>query len=141
MDRHWIGVLYSTLHPPSPKLGSITTLNLGNSPESTEWLRVLREWIWQACEKLLFATSPLWTQYIETFIPDFMLVCTMAYDFDFERARVYVPRTRMSRYTKWPLCLTRPGLGMERHFIVRDFVLFLQGGPRHSLILGTLYLR
>ncbi|KAF9647525.1 hypothetical protein BDM02DRAFT_3187952 [Thelephora ganbajun] len=138
---HWIGILYSTLHPPLPKLGSIATLDLGNTPESTEGIRILREWIWQACDKLLFSTSASPFEYIETFIPEFMPVCTMAYDFDLERAEGYVPRTRMYRYEKWPLCLTRPGLRMERHFIVRDFVLFLQGGPHHSLILGALYLR
>ena len=141
MNRHWIGVLYSTLYPPLPKLGSIATLDLGNTPESMEGLRVLREWIWQACDKLLFSVPRQQIQYIETFIPDFMPVCMMAYEFDFDRARVYVPRTRMHRYWTWPLCLTRRGPRMERYFIVRDFVLFLEGSPHDSLILGTLYLR
>lgn len=141
MNRHWVGVLYSILHPPLPKLGSIATLNLGNTPESMEGLRVLREWVWQACNKLSFSTPLPRIQYIETFIPEFMSVCTMAYDLDFERAEVYVPRTRMCGDGEWPLRLTRPGLRGEKHFIVRDFVLFLQGGPPHSLILGTLYLR
>jgi hypothetical protein len=141
MNRHWVGVLYSILHPPLPKLGSIATLDLGNTPESMEGLRVLREWIWRACDNLLFSVPRQRFQYIETFIPDFMPVCTMAYDFDLERAREYVPRTRMYRYRVWPPCLTRPGLKMEKHFIVRDFVLFLEGGPHHSLVLGTLYLR
>ena len=137
MNRHWVGVFYSTLHPPLPKLGSIATLDLGNTPESTEGLRALQEWVWQACDQLLFSTKPPQIQYIETFIPEFMPVCTMAYDFDFERARTYVPRTRMCRYKKWPPCLIRPG----GHFIVRDFVEFLRGGLHHSLILGALYLR
>jgi len=141
MNRHWVGVVYSILHPPVPKLGSIATLNLENTPESVEGLRVLREWVWQACNKLSFSTPPPRLQYIETFIPEFMPVCTMAYDFDFERAEAYVPGTRMCGKGRWPLCLTRPGITMERHFIVRDFVQFLQGDPHHSLILGTLYLR
>ena len=141
MNRHWVGVLYSILHPPLPQLGSIAILDLGNTPESMEGHRVLREWVWQACDKLLFNTPPPRIQYNETFIPDFMPVCTMAYDFDFERAQVYVPRTRMYRWRRWPPCLTRPGFRMESHFIVRDFVQFLQGGLHHSLVLGTLYQR
>ena len=140
-DSHWIGVLYSILHPPSPKLGSIAILDLGNTLESADGIRILQEWIWKACDELLFSTSASPFQYIGTFIPEFMPVCTMAYDFDYERAQAYVPRARMYRYMKWPQCLTRPGLKMERHFIVRDFVQLLQGGPHHSLILGTLYLR
>ena len=80
-------------------------------------------------------------EYIESFIPEFMAVSMMAYDFDFERAQAYVPRMRMCRYTKWPPCLTRPGLQIKTQFIVRDFVQFLQGGQPDSLILGTLYLR
>lgn len=142
MDRHWIGVLYSILHPPLPKLGSIATLDLGNTPESTKGLRVLREWIWQACDGLLFnAPPPLQTQYNESFILEFMPACTLAYDFDFERAQFYVPRTRMYRYERWPPCLTRLGPEKEKHLIVRDFVQFTQGSPPESLILGTLYLR
>ena len=47
----------------------------------------------------------------------------------------------MYRWEKWPRCLTRPGSEMRRNFIVRDFVQFSKGGPHHSLILGTLYLR
>lgn len=141
MDRHWVCVLYSTLHPPLPKLGSIATLDLGNTPESTEGIRILREWIWQACDKLLFSTPPPRSEYIETFIPEFMPVSTMAYDFDFKRAQVYVPQTRMYRYGKWPDCLTRPGLKIKSQFIVRDFVQFLRGGLHESLILGALYLR
>ena len=141
MNRHWVGVLYSTLHPPLPQLGSIAMLDLGNTPESTEGLRVLREWVWQACDRLLFDTPPPRIQYDEAFIPTFMPACTMAYDFDLERARVYVPRTRMYRYWKWPPCLTRRGFGMERYFIVRDFAQFLQGDLHQSLTLGTLYLR
>jgi len=117
-------------------------LDLGNTPESKEGLRVLREWIWQACDKLLFS-FPLQNQYNEAFIHEFMPACTMAYDFDFEQARVYVPRTRMYRYVdkKWPPCLTRRGFGMKKHLIVRDFAQFLQGDLHHSLILGTLYLK
>ena len=141
MKRHWVGVLYSTLHPPLSKLGSIAMLDLGNAPESTEGLRVLREWVWRACDTLLVNAPPPLTQYNEAFIPLFMPACTMAYDFDFERAQVYVPRTRMYRYWKWPPCLTRQGLRMERYLIVRDFAQFLQGGLHQSLILGTLYLR
>ena len=73
--------------------------------------------------------------------PWFMPICTMACDFDYERAQGYIPRTRMYRWEKWPRCLTRPGSEMRRNFIVRDFVQFSKGGPHHSLILGTLYLR
>ena len=116
-------------------------LDLGNTHESMEGRRVLQEWVWQACDRLLFSTRPPQVQYIETFVPNFMPVCSMAYDFDFERAQVYVPRTRMYRYDKWPPCLTRWGPKMEGHFIVRDFVQFLQGGLPHSLIQGALYLR
>jgi len=138
MNRHWISVLYSCLHPSLPKFGSIAALDLGNTPESMEGLRILREWIWQACNKLSFSIRK---RYNPEFIPEFMPVCTMAYDFDFERAQVYVPYTRMCSYGDWPQCLTRPGIEVESHFIVRDFVTFLQGGPPQSLILGTLYLR
>lgn len=141
MNRHWIGVLYSALHPPLQRLGSIATLDLGDTPETTEGFRVLREWVWQACDRLRFSTLPPQVQYINTFIPQFMPLCTMAYDFDFERARAYVPRTRMCGDGRWPLCLTRPGLADDRHFVVRDFVQFLRGDVHHSLILGTLYLR
>ena len=141
MNRHWVSVLYSILHPPSPQLGSIASLDLGDTPESKEGLRVLRDWVWQACDKLLFTAPYPQVQYIETFIPEFMPVCTMAYDFDFEQARAYVPRTRMHRYGKWPSCLTRPGPGGGGYFIVRDFVQFLQGDHPHSLTLGTLYLK
>ena len=141
MNRHWIGVLYHSLHPPLLKFGSIATLDLGNTPESTEGLRVLREWIWQACNKLSFSMPYPRNQYNEGFIPDFMPVCTMAFDFDFERAQEYVPRTRMCGYSEWPPCLIRPGFEGKSHFVVRDFVAFLQGGLHHSLILGTLYLR
>lgn len=103
-------------------------------------MRILREWIWQACDKLLFSTPPQF-EYIETFIPNFMPISMMAYDFDFERAREYIHRTRMCRWKKWPPCLTRPGVRVkENQFIVNDFVQFLQGGRHHSLILGTLYL-
>ena len=140
MDRHWVCVLYSALHPPLSKFGSIATLDLESIPESTEGIRVLREWIWQACDGLLFSKKPRF-EYIESFIPEFMPASMMAYDFDFERAQGYVPRTRMYRYEKWPQCLTRPGLHIKTQFIVRDFVQFLQGGQPHSLILGTLYLR
>ena len=114
-NSHWIGVLYSILHPPSPKLGSIATLDLGNTSESVDGIRILQEWIWLACDRLLFGTPDSPFPYIETTILDFMSVCTMAYDFDYERAQEYVPRTRMYRYKKWPQCLTRPGLGTERH--------------------------
>lgn len=117
-------------------------LDLGNTPESMEGIRILREWIWQACDRLVFSAPPR-VEYIESFIPEFMAACTMAYDFDFERAKVYVPRTRMCRYgyKKWPACLTRPGFRVKSQLIVRDFVELLQGGERNSLILGTLYLR
>ncbi|KAF9778765.1 hypothetical protein BJ322DRAFT_1114103 [Thelephora terrestris] len=138
---HWIGVLYSILHPPSPRLGSIAVLDLGVTPESVDGLRVLREWIWQACDRLLFSTLASPFRYIETFIPNFMPVCTMAYDFDYQGAQGYVPRTRMYRRRMWPQCLTRPGSGEEKHLIVRDFAQLLRGGLDHSLILGTLYLR
>ena len=106
-----------------------------------ERLRVLREWIWQACNKLSFRIPGLRNHYNESFIPEFMPVCMMAYDFDFERAEMYVPRTRMCGYGEWPPCLTRPGFEMRSHFIVWDFITFLHGGLHHSLILGTLYLR
>ena len=139
-NSHWVCIIYSILHPVSPRLGSIATLDLGNTPESIAGIRILQDWIWQACNKLLFSTKALPFQYIETFIPDFMPVSTMAYDFDFEQARGYVPRTRMYWWRKWPSCLTRPGPKAEGHFIVRDFVQFLQAGLPHSLILGTLYL-
>lgn len=140
-NSHWIGVLYSILHPPSPKLGSIAILDLGNTLGSVDGIRILQEWIWQACDKLLFSTPASPFQYIETFIPEFMPICTMAYDFDYERAQEYIPRTRMYAYKRWPQCLTRPALGTERHFIVRDFVQLLQGGLHHSLILGVMYFK
>ena len=107
-----------------------------------EGIRILRGWIWQACDRLLFSIPPRF-EYIGSFIPEFMAACTMAYDFDFERAKVYVPQTRMYRYgyKKWPACLTRPGLRVKSQLVVRDFVQLLQGGEHHSLILGTLYLR
>ena len=139
-NRHWISVLYSILHPPSPKLGSIALLDLGNTPESTGGIWVLQGWIWQACDKLFFSTKAQPYEYIETFIPKFMPVCTMAYNFDYGRAREYIPCTQMYRRKEWPKCLTRSGLTTEGHLIVRDFAHLLQGCFHHSLILGSSFL-
>ena len=89
MRSYWLGILYSALHPPFQRLGSVANLGIVSVPEGTEGFKIAREWAQDVCCNLGY--NPQEPQ--DRFRQWFTIACMLAFDLDRENARDYVPRT------------------------------------------------
>ena len=131
---YWLGALYSALHPPSQRLGSLANLNIDNIPDGAHGLRVVREWVRYVC------CDPKYNDVLEPtdrFKHWFMVACTLAFDLDRENAWEFVPSTRMCKKTLWPQTLSRE----EVDPTAQESVAFVTAESYDLLIFGSAYLR
>jgi hypothetical protein len=86
--RFWLSKLYEALFPVHYQVGSPWTSQLAQSPETTEAIGVVKEWL----RETLYDISP-WT-FQGPVVTAFMQAVTLAFLFDPKSAQEYLVRTQ-----------------------------------------------